>query len=420
MFYLWLCIYLLFAHLAFASEIVAAILLCMILATVYAFFGDEDKVTLFFFFLIPSNRILTVGPVSVLIIILVAILIRRFITDRDGIRLSGGMIFCALALLFHSCIQAAMDFSFSPLAAALKIPIVLIVISYVFFNVSEKRVSSWGYIKMLALGVILSAGISIVVNPEVLAEGERFTVGNESGQNVLGITCSVIAVLYAAEILQSKIDIEKLGITALLILIGIMTGSRSFLLSFAIGLSMLLIGTIRHVKTASFMRMAVFFISGLIVLSVLVISVPAVGDYFSTAIERIISPKNGDISNERFDIWNEYLTVFSENPRFLFFGTSKLSDFGFDIVAHNFLLEQVASCGLVGCVPICIMYTICINLVRRNCIAIKQPFCVAAAALVTLLAASLFSHSLLGIPQTTLLFLGISQFGIRPGDGSSS
>lgn len=420
MFYLCLCIYLFASHLAFASGATAAILLCMALAAVYAFFGDEDNVTLLFFFLIPSNRILTVGPVSVLILILLAVLIRSFITDREGIHLSAGMIVSTLVLLLHSCIQSAVDLSFSPFVAAVKIPVVLIAMTHIFTNAFEKRARPWSYVKMLAMGIVVSTVIGIAIDPEALAEGERFTVGNESGQNVLGITCSVIAVLYAVEILRTKVDIEKLGITALLILVGIMTGSRSFLLSFAIGLSMLLIGIVRHVKTASFMRMTAFILSGLIVLSVLIIFVPAVGDYFSTAIERIVSPKNGDISNERFDIWKDYLVAFSKNPKFLIFGTSNLGDYDLDIVAHNFLIEQVAAYGLIGCIPISIMYVISMNTVRRNCVAIRQPFCVAAAPLVALLAASCFSHSLLGIPQTTLLCLSITQFGTRPIDGGSS
>lgn len=420
MFYFCLCIYLFASHLAFASGATAAILLCMALATVYALFGDEDNATLLFFFLIPSNRILTVGPASVLILILLAILIRSCISNRGGIPLSVGMIVSTLVLLLHSCMQSVVDLSFSPLIAAAKIPVVLIAMTHIFINAFEKRVRPWSYVKMLALGIAVSTIISIAIDPEAFAEGERFTVGNESGQNVLGITCSVIAVLYAVEILRTKIDIEKLGITALLILVGILTGSRSFLLSFAIGLSMLLIGIVRHVNSESFMRMTVFCLSGLIVLSILIVFVPAVGDYFSTAIERVVSPRNGDISNERFDIWKDYFIAFSNNPKLLLFGTSKLTNYNLDIVAHNFLIEQVASYGLIGCIPISIMYAISMNVIRRNCVAIKQSLCVAAAPLVTLLAASCFSHSLLGIPQTTLLSLAITQFGVKSIDRGDS
>lgn len=122
---------------------------------------------------------------------------------------------------------------------------------------------------------------------------------------------------------------------------------------------------------------------------------------------RITKLQNMDVSNGRFDLWEQYITIFNEHPVYFWLGGLGMGEFGLQYVAHNMIIEQIASYGVVGSVFIFAMYASAVFAIKMfsNCDLKILSFSIVPLAV--FLGSSMVSHTILGIPQTTMLFLCI-------------
>lgn len=402
-------LYLLMAQIVSDLHSPIGIAVCMALAAVVTLSLSRYETLAFMLVLTASNRLLTLGPISVLSIVAIAYIIKFIIFSKKASSLGRNFILLSLSLLLFSCVQAGIELSFSPIFSNVKIIIILIAIVDMF-NHAIGFETLCNLNRFFAFGIIIGALWSLLLDPSSLKESTRFTLGNESGQNVLGIACAFSLTVFVSVILRRGFSFTDLLMGVLLLSIGLMTGSRSFVLGAAIGVIVAAIGAISKISFKVFARLILGLLLVLIFGYTVISNIPYILNYLTVAIERIVNPKNGDISNMRFDIWQQYIEVFEANPLFLLFGTSDLKRYALDIVAHNCVIEQLASHGVLGSLIVVPLYIISLRSVCREIAktGMLGTSIASTAPLMVLFAASMFSHTLLGIPQTTMLFFGIS------------
>lgn len=401
-------LYLLVAQMVGESNSSVGIVSSMIVAGTATLMLSRFEAISFMFTLIASNRLLTFGPISVLSVVTIAYLFKNIILEKNAGCIGKGVIATSAGLLFYSCVQACLDASLSPIADSAKVILVVLCLSDIYSRLNNRN-AFYQFNEAFSFGIIIAAAFGILFDPDLLQESGRLTVGSDNGQNVLGITCSFSIMVLLSKMIFDRSDPFDPFLSLALAAIGVMTGSRSFILSLLIGVLFICLCLIVKASFRFVIKMAIIIIITCVILWILIANIPHVSTYVNTLVERIVNPRNGDISNERFDIWAQYCETFSSNYQFLLFGSSNLLQYGIDIVAHNFLLEQIASFGVIGSIIIILLYIISIRGVF-NTVSLRYPSKVSPMLLspiISLLAASCFSHTLLGIPQTMMLYFGI-------------
>ena len=132
--------------------------------------------------------------------------------------------------------------------------------------------------------------------------------------------------------------------------------------------------------------------------------------YIDRLIYRMQRLEDNDISNGRFELWDLYLNIFRENSSILWLGGMDYTKFGIEMVAHNMIIEQLAAYGIIGSFILFILY---LNIFLNIKIKSNSTIRIVSAGVIPLLSfliISMFSHTLLGVPQTIMLY--ISAYGI--------
>lgn len=258
----------------------------------------------------------------------------------------------------------------------------------------------------LALGILVSTAVAFVCNPDMLRQ-TRFALSSDSGENSLGIQCGIVLSIYLLLFIRKQSRAAyALPVILLVAAVGVLTGSATFLV--LCGIAVVWVIATGSLKT-KFKFLALAAVAG-VVLVVILAREGEFGERIAYLIQQIVSPKNDDISNGRFDIWRQYFTLFREQPRVLWLGAGSYTAVGMDYAAHNFFLEQIVTYGVVGNVLLAIAYgyagrTLVGRLrARRPGLRIDVG---AALPFVLVFAAGMVSHSLFSISQTFLLFIGV-------------
>jgi len=195
-----------------------------------------------------------------------------------------------------------------------------------------------------------------------------------------------------------------LGAISILAMISLLCGSRMglILMAFVIGVSLLL--NLHHLKRSS--------------LLILVFGAALVAFLLSSTGQHIIDvlimrnenlERSGNISNDRFELWSMYISVFNSDPKLWFIGLGDYTVYNLPKQAHNFLLEDIAAYGLIGVTILYLsyrkIYLLQYNMAKQfNKIRPKLftmlPFFVPIIGGLTL-------HGLTNIMNTTMLYLGV-------------
>lgn len=348
--------------------------------------------------LIPPNRILTLGPISTPVMIIIVILLKLLITRRIKIE-ANFAIWTALYILFGII---SLVFVESNLITFIKDCSILIYLYHTFKN-SCSNLSKY-LISVISYSCIVSSIIIALFNPLILLGSERFGF-TDSGQNVLGIICGSMILLNAILLFKEKYEFKRVLIIILLLILGIFTGSRSFLLEIGIGISIFILYIITHLKQQSNLQLLIgFFLIGFTLLMLYEYS-----SLFSSIIERNLNRYNSlnqkDVSNGRFDIWNNYINLFIEHPRYLWLGGMNRQTLNLGYVAHNLIIEHLAYIGIIGNCIIAILYRYIYKIhIRTNKLKYNINY-FTIAPLVSFIGAGMVSHTLLALPQTIILYI---------------
>ncbi len=369
----------------------------------YSIVCKYENLFLTVLFLLSSNRIFTLGPISILSIIMIVSFARVAIQNK--IRLNQTFIFFSFIFLCYS-LQYIFRENISITFDCLKIILMLWFVDNQFNTnkIIEKYERSLFYI---ITGTIIATIIALLFNSSLIVnDNYRFTIANQ-GQNVLGVICAVLImhciIMYLSGTVKKKLYVI---FALLLIAIGLITVSRTFLLGLAFGICLITIHIFLQNNIRTILKVLLFFALFTIICFICYKYFDWFNIKFTYLINRVVNPKNDDISNGRIDIWLYYIQVLKSNNIFLLFGIGNLYNKGFDIVAHNMIIEEIASYGLIGSIIVTILYCIIGRMIRRRYFRFNKISFFGLIPLSVVIATGMVSHTLLGIPQTMMLYLG--------------
>lgn len=350
--------------------------------------------------LIAPNRVLTYGIISAPTIVMLVGIIRQ---ANCIIKMKKNLFLASFLLLEFSVIISFLgEIQFFD---AIKIIIVILFLTAYTEKESIEKVYV-SYVKFCTLGCILSTLIALIMNPSSISENSRFSLSGV-GENALGILSAILAINLMV-IFMNGYEQNNLIIVLFIIslcVIGFLTGSRSFMLAILVGVVGIIVCLILKLQIVTLFKIGVFFILAVIIAIVLVNTNDFINEYWKQIVYRIMKLQNQDISNGRYALWEQYINVFKEHPIYLWLGGLNTNMYGIHLVAHNMILEQLACFGIIGSVFIIFIYcSAYMNLKRESSSYIKWKS-YRIVPIISLLIVSLVSHTLLGVPQTVMLYL---------------
>ena len=163
------------------------------------------------------------------------------------------------------------------------------------------------------------------------------------------LAIAILIVWYSQE--RIKLPLFIVGYSALAVFGGL-TGSKSFLIMFAI-LTVLIVYTVfknkKYVLGAFFLLL--IFIAGMLLLA-------GYFDVFSTVLKRLSTSENvSDVTTGRLNLWFEYFNIFFSRPVKALFGNGINNGFTLS-TPHNTIIDTLDLLGLVGTV----IFYICLYL----------------------------------------------------------
>ena len=260
-----------------------------------------------------------------------------------------------------------------------------------------------------SIGCVLTCAISLITNPISIIESSRFSF-SKSGQNVLGIMCAIMAlnlILTNETIKNRKI---KSIFCFLLCIIGFLTGSRSFLLAFGVGITGIFLVLILKLEICKFFKIIFIFLVGLVILVVLINKSNLIGIYWNSLVYRITKLQTIDVSNGRFEIWNQYFRIFKQSPMYLWIGGLLVGTNGIEIVAHNMIIEQIATYGILGSIIILTLYICTFSMIKRETGSKLLFYSHKSMPMISFMIVSIFSYFIRSTTNCNVVYLFFSYF----------
>lgn len=255
-------------------------------------------------------------------------------------------IYVILSLIVYGIILVPFNQSFSEFILIIKILITTIVLMVLFYETNKEELQKLIY--YFVIGCVLTGAISLFEYSSNFQNAIRFSGGEFNEPNYIGTlySLSIAFLIYLRHI--NYMSVKKFWLLfPMLTIFGIITLSRSFVLSFFI---IVIISSLKYVKGLRFQILLSLIISG-IILSIDYLKSNVI---ISFLVERIVNPKDGDLSNGRLDLWIGYLESLTSSLKNLFFGigNNSMEKLKFDQVAHNFLIEDLLNFGIIGVILI--------------------------------------------------------------------
>lgn len=367
---------------------------------IFSFIMRQEDLVPFLLILLPANRLLTLGPISAPTVLMMVAIFRK---GKAVFRLPKGVF------LGSSCLLSYSIFSFFSdevvFFDAVKI-VVMLLFWYLYERNQDISKSYRRYIVFAAIGCVLSSFIVLLINPSSLIESSRFTF-SKNGENVLGILCAIVAINLLVIIMENKRERNFFYIIMMAAVLGIgfFTGSRSFLLAIAIGIAGIVIMMVLKLQLKGLLKIGLIILIVSLGAIVLVKNSLVINNYLNSIIYRITKLQTTDVSNGRYGLWEQYFTLFKNNPKYLWFGGFCVGTQGILLVAHNMIIEQIASYGIVGTVIIVFLFVAIIKEMLFSTGYRFKFYSYRIIPLIAFLGVSMVSHTILGVPQTTMLFL---------------
>lgn len=388
------------------SFIATAMLLCC------GFFMCTEKNMYLLLFLLPNQRFVVIpGSSTTLLNIIVFIMFFKLTFSNEKLYISN--IVSMILLIVYSCNIFIRLNSINEMLMIVKMCITIITLLWIFSRYSLNKAFYFNCVKFLGIGCVVASLIALVGSDEfVIGTSLRFSGGENNNSNIFGsmLSYSVSSVILAvtAEKRKSKL---LTALILILLIFGLLTQSRSFLLAIVFGMVYITIfGTTLNTKTRKVILCILLVLVFIIVVSIMNPNT-LIGKILNPAMNRILNPKNGDISNGRVELWSLYIQFLTDNKEYLFLGIGNhLNSFGFDNVAHNGVIEVITSYGFIGFVLILILLLINWNNLKKaymnnvscNYVKVKKLYYL---PLLTQLVTNITGHNFFNIAFIIQLFI---------------
>lgn len=284
--------------------------------------------------------------------------------SMEAFGISGAILACALFLILHlfctqkinrkilviGIIYLIYSFQyivrFDDIKIGFIMPLKIVMVLWAFmFIANDLNNTHLSMENVLRINNSMFIGIVSAVIASIISTGSitRLSVV-ENDPNMLAVECAFVLSVYCIAYFEAYIkNLFFIGTTIVLIFLGIMCGSRMgiLLLLFVIIVSILL-NTKRTNRTLLFILVST--------IAVIIFLSSNTGQHVLHVLEErstVLSAQN-NISNGRFDLWKEYFDTFNSNKSLWLLGFGSYTYYGLYSMAHNFLIEDLASYGIIG------------------------------------------------------------------------
>ena len=116
-----------------------------------------------------------------------------------------------------------------------------------------------------------------------------------------------------------------------------------------------------------------------------------------------------DFSNGRYELWDEYVTVFNSDKSLWLYGLGSYKSYGINKQAHNFILEGIAGNGIIGLLILYFAYLlIYLYQFRRNNMRYKhKPTLFQYLPLLIPLLGGITLHGIINVMNTTMIYVSV-------------
>lgn len=387
------------ATIAYKYNINVIVLLSTICYVCYAMLQPVESSIFFVAMAIPNTRVLGMFDISASIMICALTACRMLLMNKYKIKRS--LMICLTLFMVVS-----FQFCFRPsgITYGIVFPLKMILVLLYFHEfISFLPARRNGIIKdtcdYLLCGAVVLLCLSVLLSSYVRLS----VIKNDS--NILAIEMAFIVAAYCVLYLTQAYVTQKnffvvCGICSVIIFA---TGSRMGWLLLAIIFAITMIMNFHHLNK---MLIPLFL---LLIVGCIVLSSDIGNSVVSTMVERSNAMSSrGDVSNGRFDLWTSYYTVLTSDWLNALFGIGgNYSAYGIESVAHNFVLEDWASYGIIGIVILLFVYFPMYKSVKRSASEGNKARLCAWLPLCVPIVGGLTLHGLTSIPNTLMLFVGM-------------
>jgi O-antigen ligase len=259
--------------------------------------------------------------------------------------------------------------------------------------------------KFLVFGIITSLTASYFITGEIT----RIAV-YDNDPNMLAIEIVFAISIYIVFLIKYSLKkTQNILLILMLCALVFLTGSRMGFLLLLMVIFLSFVFSLRYLK-----KWTIFFTIGLISLMI----------FFSTDLARntleffiqrnVALISQNDISNGRLDIWINYINIFNANKVLWLVGLGSYTYYGIEMMAHNFLIEDISSYGIIGVILIYLSYIVLFNKLflnvkkyNKNQFYLKRYSFIVIVPLLVPIIGGITLHGLTNIPNILMIFIGI-------------
>jgi hypothetical protein len=309
------------------------------------FMGYRNNLLLFFS-LVPNQRLLVLGisDISLINILIFIIAFKQFFIYKKSIE------YLAFLLIFilYSTLLIFIGGPFINIFHAFRIVILFLML----IKSKDEYINHKEEFKLLLysfiFGLIIMSYLGLLFDPNFeISTSYRFSGGEYNNPNDLSVILIVVS-----DFANLKINRIFLVVSIIsLVMFGFLTQSRTFLFGLALAVVLLLIIIYRRFR--EYLKLKnILYILTIAILIFVILDTQSLILIFNNAINRIIDPKDEDITNGRIQLWIQYYHYFLDNKfNFLVGSTLTQNEFyllGIKNVAHNSIIELIVDYGLIG------------------------------------------------------------------------
>lgn len=327
------------------------------------FFLDKDDYIYVTVALFSVLRFSQIFNVSVINIITFAYFFRAYVfenrykAEKEKKQLPGRLVIAGTVFILYSLVYVISNFRTT--LTIVKLLFFLIYMVDVFRNMNDREKAEKKFINIqvyYVAGVLIAIFVAMFINPEYSREATRMSL-SDGATNQLGISlasCLAFVTLGMTKVTNIK-EWSVLAMTALpLLYFCFETQSRTSI----VGLIFIFVSTIilGFCQKSSRLWIIMMAVAAVAVLGGLILFAEGtqLHENIMLTIERFVNPKNDDISNGRFELWEIYIDKLSKDYKLFFIGGTR-DDFG-GMQAHNMFIEIFANYGFLGTIVVCWLY----------------------------------------------------------------
>ena len=350
---------------------------------------------------LPNTKALGIGGISASIFVCTIAVVMYFLKGKKRLSIP----FLAILITLY-CLQYLIRNDDILMGAVMPVKTLANILFFTFISF-DNEIAKDSYHVGLKASIAMFFGIFSAFFASIIggSEAGRMTIAGNDPNMISVEVAFVLSYLSVAFFTRRQIpNMVYLVMAFVLGVISLMCGSRMGMLLYVFIIIASIMLNTRHVGKSLLLLIVLGIAGAAFLLSPMGQTMIEV---FTLRMELLEQADN--LSNGRFEIWEQYFSVLNSNDLYWLFGLGSYEDYGLEEMAHNFLIEDVASYGIIGVI---ILYSTYIEIYRRQyrhsfrtrpfkpTLYYKIPFLVPLIGSLTL-------HGLGSIMVTTMLYIGV-------------